>query len=449
MSTFNTNTTTVLAYGKSHLTLHLPAGVEATILEKQKATNRPENTPSEATLISQALAHPIGGEGCTIASASVNQKTACILICDITRPVPNSLFLRPIVNQLLGGGIHLEAITILIATGLHRSNLNDELVELISDKWILEHVNIVNNDARDDNAFVDLGFTSSQVPVKLNRLFVNADVKIATGLVEPHFMAGFSGGRKVISPGVAHHTTIRTFHSARFMEDVHATSCNLVSNPLHEAQLEIVDMVKARDNGHDILALNTVLDAERKLVAATFGEIIASHLAAVQYVRSSAELAVSRRFGTVVTSAGGYPLDKTYYQTVKGMVTPLDVLSPGGTLIICSECSEGMGSHEFVKAQESLLNLGPTAFLKTLTNKSLADIDEWQTEELLKSINVGRVVLFAPTLDSDAATGVERTNDLDSAVRDAVERWRMQGGEEGMAVIPEGPYVVPFYRTKT
>ena len=320
---------------------------------------------------------------------------------------------------------------------------------MIGDPWILNNVRIENNYARDDTAFVDLGTTTSKnVPVKLNRLFIEADVKIVTGLVEPHFMAGFSGGRKVITPGIAHHTTIRTFHSALFMEDVHATSCNLISNPLHEAQLDIVNMVTTQYNrNRPILALNTVLDASRNLVYCTFGEIIQSHLAAVKHVRLSAEVVVPRRFGTVVTSAGGYPLDKTYYQTVKGMVTPLDILQPGGTLIIASECSEGMGSEEFVKAQEKLQTLGPEAFLKTLTNKSLADIDEWQTEELLKSIHVGRVVLYAPLLGLKEATGVERSIDLSTSVREAVERWRDRGGEEGVAVIPEGPYVVPFCRT--
>ena len=430
-----------IAYGKSTITINLP-NITATIIEKK--TSIISNNPIE--LIQQALSNPIGN--CTIASNSIDCKTACILICDITRPVPNSLFLRPIVNQLLAANISLQNISILVATGLHRPNLNEELAELIGDPWILENIRIENNYARNDEDFIDLGFTPTKhVPVKLHKLFIQADVKIATGLVEPHFMAGFSGGRKVISPGIAHHTTIRTFHSALFMEDVHATSCNLISNPLHEAQLEIVNMVTNQFNhGRAILALNTVLDAARNLVFCTFGEIIASHLAAVQHVRASAEVIVPRRFGTVITSAGGYPLDKTYYQTVKGMVTPLDILEPGGTLIIASECSEGMGSKEFVKAQELLVQMGPEAFLQTLTNKTLADIDEWQTEELLKSISVGKVVLYAPNLDENAVTGVERTNDIDQAVKESVERWKGMGGKDGIAVIPEGPYVVPFCR---
>ena len=150
-----------------------------------------------------------------------------------------------------------------------------------------------------------------------------------------------------------------------------------------------------------------------------------------------------RRFKTVVTSAAGYPLDKTYYQTVKGMVTPLDILEPGGTLIIASACSEGIGSQEFREAQRRLVELGPERFLATLTAKSLADIDEWQTEMQLKPMRVGRVKLYTTGLDAEERriTGVEIIGDLDAAVAESIARH----GDPHVAVIPEGPYVVPVH----
>ena len=206
----------------------------------------------------------------------------------------------------------------------------------------METVEVANHFARDDAAHVDLGTTRTHgVPVKLDRRLVEAELKIATGLVEPHFMAGWSGGRKVIAPGVAHKDTITTFHSARFMEHPRATSCILDGNPLHEAQLEIVEMLGGA------LALNTVIDEERRLSFVNFGEIVASHLEAVAHMSEYAEVPVAEQFSTVVTSAAGYPLDKTYYQTVKGMVTPIEIMAPGADLIIASACSEGMGSQEF------------------------------------------------------------------------------------------------------
>ncbi|MEM7748993.1 MAG: nickel-dependent lactate racemase [Pseudomonadota bacterium] len=424
-----------LAYGRTGLEVELPKKARPEIIRKPAMP-----IPADpGAVIDAALDQPIEAEG--LEKVAERGKSACILICDITRPVPNGLFLRKLIDRLMAGGIEQDKITILVATGLHRPNLGDELAELIGDPWVLENIRILNHDARDDAAHVDFGVTETrQTPVLLDRSFVEADVKIATGLVEPHFMAGWSGGRKVIAPGVAHHTTIRTFHSARFMEDPAATSCNLLNNPLHEEQLEIVRMI-----GGEIYALNTVIDEERNLVFASYGEIIASHAAAVEFVKTATAIPVGRRFKTVVTSAAGYPLDKTYYQTVKGMVTPVDILEPGGDLIIVSDCSEGLGSPEFRLAQERLVALGPDAFLNTLLEKSLADIDEWQTEMQLKPMRVGRIALYAPHLSDDdhAATGVDQVKDLRSEIAASMARH----GEDQIAVIPEGPYLIPFYQS--
>lgn len=211
--------------------------------------------------------------------------------------------------------------------------------------------------------------------------------------------------------------------------------CNLVGNPLHEEQLQIVRAIG------EVYALNTILDEERDLVGVTFGEIIAGHLAAVALVSSQTRVPVGRRFKTIVTSSAGYPLDKTYYQTIKGMVTPLDILEPGGTLIIASECSEGFGSHEFRDAQARLVELGPQRFLATISAKSLAEIDEWQTQMQLKPMSLGKVVLHTtglPAIDLKL-TGVEYAASLDEAVAASIAAH----GDPDIAIIPEGPYVVP------
>ena len=417
-----------LEYGRTGLSLDLPAAARPTVIRKP-SMDLPDD-PHAA--VSAALDAPIGA-GLEIARGA---RTACILICDITRPVPNHLFLRPLIQRLNSAGVPLDGITVLVATGLHRPNLGAELAEVIGDDWVRENVRVLNHDARADQ-MTFLGTTARHgCPVGINSIFAQADVKIATGLVEPHFMAGYSGGRKVIAPGVAHHETIRTFHSARFMEHPLATSCNLDGNPLHETQLEIVDMLDG-----PILAVNTVLDDARNLAFVSFGEIVASHLAAVAHARGSCEVVTGRRFRTVVTTSAGYPLDKTYYQTVKGMVTPLGILAEGGTLIIASECSEGLGSAEFRAAQERLVALGTDRFLDTLTAKSLAEIDEWQTEMQLKPMRVGQIQLYAPALGKDhAVTGVQKVDDLAAAVAASIARH----DDPEIAVIPEGPYVVPF-----
>ena len=421
-----------LAFGTTGLTVDLPGEARPTVIRKPQMAVIED--PTEA--IEAALAAPIGSP--PLDQLAKGARSACILICDITRPVPNRLFLRPLIERLLGAGVARDAITVLVATGLHRPNLGDELAELVGDPWVQETVQVENHYARNEEDHVWLGETKAHsVPVSLDRRFVEADIKIATGLVEPHFMAGYSGGRKVVAPGVAHHETIRTFHSARFMEHPLAASCNLDGNPLHEAQLEIVTMLEG-----PVLGLNTVLDEQRNLVFASFGEIVESHLAAVAFARRSCEATVGRRFKTVLTSSAGYPLDKTYYQTVKCMVTPLDILEEDGTLIVVSECSEGIGSPEFRAAQERLVTTGADAFLASLQEKRLADIDEWQTEMQLKPMRVGRIQLYAPGLAANdlAVTGVETVADVGAAVADSIRRH----GTPEIAVIPEGPYIVPF-----
>ncbi len=423
-----------LSYGKSVLSVTMPQQARPTVIRKP-AFPVPDS-PRE--LIEGALRAPIGCA--TLDELARGRKSACILICDITRPVPNAAFLQPMIRRLMTAGIPAEGITVLVATGLHRPNEGAELAELVGDPWVLETVRVENHFAEDDEAHVDLGFTRTRAtPVRLDRRFVDAGLRIATGLVEPHFMAGYSGGRKVVAPGVAHHETIRTFHSARFMEDPGAIQCNLDRNPLHEEQLEIVRMLG------DVYALNTVLDEHRNLVHANFGEIIDSHLAAVEFTRAYTEIPVGRRFHTILTSSAGYPLDQTYYQTVKGMVTPLDILEPGGTLIVASQCAEGLGSAHFREAQKKLIALGPDAFLASLQRKALADVDEWQTEMQLKPMRVGSIVLYADGLsDADhALTGVARTRSVEDAIARSLQAHR----DPEIAVIPEGPYVVPFARS--
>jgi lactate racemase len=421
-----------LSFGREHLAVTPPEGCIPTVIRKSALTKLTDGRAA----IRAALDTPIGSP--SLSNLARGRQSACILICDITRPVPNHLFLRQIIETMAAQGIPLSAITVLVATGLHRPNEGAELEELVGDPWVLDHVRVENHFARDDAAHVHLGTTATRgTPIGIDRRFAEADLRIATGLVEPHFMAGWSGGRKVVAPGVAHHTTIRTFHSARFMEDPLAVQCNLIGNPLHEEQLEIIRRLG------EVFALNTVIDEDRGLVHVTFGEIIASHLAAVDFVANATRIQVPRRFKTVVTSSAGYPLDKTYYQTIKGMVTPLDILAPGGTLIMASQCSEGFGSAEFRDAQARLAELGPQRFLATLTAKTLAEIDEWQTEMQLKATPLGTVELYTTGLTDEERriTCVTMAPDLDAAIRASIARH----GDPHVAFIPEGPYVVPIY----
>ncbi|MCY4128059.1 MAG: nickel-dependent lactate racemase [Gammaproteobacteria bacterium] len=419
-----------LLYGTGTLDVVLPDALDVTVIRKPNMplVSDPQRETEDCLTSVEELA-----KGC---------RTACVLVCDVTRPVPNGLFLRPLIEQLMAAEIDRSNITILIATGLHRPNEGDELASVIDDEWVLNNIQIANHIARDDQAHIDLGETPSGTPVKLDRRFLDADFKVATGLVEPHFMAGWSGGRKVIAPGVAHADTIRTLHNARFIEDPLTRECNLDGNPLHEEQLEILAMV--RDHcGSEIYAFNTVIDEARRLAFVNFGEIEDSHNEAAEFADRYCAVSVAKKFDVVVTSAAGFPLDLTYYQAIKGFVTPLEILKEDATLVVASECAEGLGSDSFRASQRMLMLEGPKAFMRRIEKKRLADIDEWETEMQLKATRATRVQLYSEGLrggDRDL-TGVEMVDSLQEAIDDSIART----AEPSVAVIPEGPYVVPRY----
>ena len=421
-----------IRYGKGELHIRLPKGCEPTIIRKPDMPVLQD--PLSA--IRDALLNPV--DGLSIPDLAKCAQRVCIVVCDITRPVPNGPILRGLIDLLCDGGVSLESITILIATGLHRPNLGGEMREVIGDDWVFDKVRVENHFARDRQWLVDLGHTPTDgIPVILNRHLVDADLRIAIGLVEPHFMAGYSGGRKVFAPGVAGEETIRTFHNHRFMSDPLACNGNLINNPLHRGQLGILKMIGKS------YAINTVIDEARRMSFVNFGECEKSHLESVAFVRRFAEVTLDRQFGTVVTSAAGYPLDKTYYQTVKGMVAPIQILADGGQMIIASACEEGLGSNHYRESQSRLLALGRQGFLDRIRPMPLADIDGWQTHMLLRTLAVGNVSLFSDGLkgnDRDL-TGVQMVDSIEDEIAASVS----QRGDNAVAIIPEGPYVIPTY----
>jgi len=426
----------ILRYGRHGLPVDIPDSAKVTVIRKPPMPTIDDS----AAAVDRAIHRPVAAPA--LPELARGARSACIAICDVTRPVPNQLFLRPIMECLLAAGLDRGQITILVATGLHRPNEGDELQQLVGDPWVFQHAQVVNHFARNKEQHVLLGRTAARnTVVRLDRRFVQADLRIVTGLVEPHFMAGYSGGRKVIAPGLADVETITTFHNAAFMADPATANCNLEGNPLHEEQLEIVRMLG------DVFALNTVIDEDRRLSFVNFGEVVASHAEAVDFVRPYCEISVPRRFATVVTCGAGYPLDNTYYQTVKGMVGAVDILAPGGDLIIAAACAEGLGSEEFIDAQRRLVANGPQQFLESILSKPHAEIDEWQTQMQLKPMALGRIFLYAPALSPHELrwTGVTAVDSLSATVQESLNR----SPDRAVAVIPEGPYVVPFVNYAT
>ncbi len=421
-----------MRYGKKGLPIDIPDGLDADVIQKKTMPRLTE--PAKA--MRSAIAHPV--ECKSLKEEVAGSRNICILVCDLTRPVPHAIVLPVLIEELISAGAHPEMITILVATGLHRPNEGEELAELIASDWVLKTVKVENHYARRDEDHVFLGTTPRGMPVKLDRRFVNADLRIAVGIVEPHFMAGYSGGRKLIIPGVAHHETIRVFHSTRMLMHENVANCIVEENPIHEEQMATLRMTGKS------LALNTVIDEDRNLSFVNFGEIEKSFLDAVAFARPYFEVPVPRKYHTVVTSAAGYPLDRNYYQTVKGMVGVADIIEPDGNLFVVSECSEGLGTNEYAESQSRLIALGTDRFLEETSQKESASIDEWQSVMQVKAMKTGTMHLYSDCLtkEAQALTGVHMIRSLMEGIRKSIK----EKNDSRIAVIPEGPYVIPVYR---
>jgi lactate racemase len=421
----------VMKYGKTGLPLKLPDDLKIQVIQKREMPifNDPESA------VRRALSFPVGCR--PLSQEAKGCKSVCILICDITRPVPNSIVLPVLIQELIRIGFSSDSITLLVATGLHRPNEGEELRELVGNDWIFKNIRIVNHFARREADHVLLGMTLRGTPVKIDRRFVDSDLRIVVGLVEPHFMAGYSGGRKVVVPGIAHEETIKVLHSTRMLGNERLVNCLLEGNPLHEELLQAVRMVGK------IMAFNTVIDEDRDLSFINFGALEESHLGAVGFARPYFEIPVSRKYKTVITSASGYPLDKTYYQTVKGMAGVVNILEARADVFIVSECPEGLGSKEYAESQTKLIQIGADAFLAETARKTSAAVDEWETVMQIKAMKQGKIHLFSEGLNREekALTGV----DVIDSLPEAIIRYVSEKDDKHLAVIPEGPYAIPVY----
>jgi nickel-dependent lactate racemase len=413
------------SFGKSGLSLELPPGPAYRVLEARWA--RPLEDPIGA--IEQALDSP---RGCApLAELARSRKTAAISVCDITRPAPNRLTLPPVLRRLEDGGISRENVTILIATGLHRPATEAEILEIVGPD-VAGSYRVVNHNAREQSEHRHLGSTRAGTPVWIDERFVSADLHITLGFIEPHLMAGFSGGRKLIAPGVAYQDTIKTLHSPRFMRDSRAVEGSIEDNPLHAELLEISGMA-----GHDFL-LDVVLAKGKKIAAVFAGAPPSAHPGGIQFVRDNMVEQLPALMDAAITTSAGYPLDLTFYQAVKGITAASHMVKPGGIILLLAACEEGSGAHEF----SSMLKSAPDAatFLERLPGAPVT-IDQWQLEKLALVARSHQIWFYTPGLPAEYRSAVwgRVVADASSAV---AELAHTLGSSANIAVIPEGPYVL-------
>jgi lactate racemase len=417
-----------LDYGKTGLDVELPDRNLVGVLGLRPAL--PIEEPERAA--EQALAAPIGS--LPLAQIARGRRDACIVICDITRPVPNKVLLPPILRTLEAAGIARERITLLIATGTHRPNVGDELVALVGKEIAARYI-ILNHACRDDATHRALGLSPNGVPVFLDSRYCDADLKITVGLIEPHFMAGYSGGRKLVMPGLAAYETVKHWHCPKFLESPSATNGVVDGNPVHAESLAIARMA-APD-----LIVDVTLDETNGMTGVFTGELEAAWRAGVAFAARHVRAVVSQPADIVVTSCAGYPLDATFYQAVKGMVGALPAVKPGGTIVIAAECSEGVGSADFTRALFETTDL--EAFVQLISQPGIFVPEEWEIEELAKAARHAHIVCIARGIPAEtlARCFVTPATTVEEGVRDAIAR---HGPDSTLLAIPRGPYVIPY-----
>jgi nickel-dependent lactate racemase len=419
-----------LAYGTTGLDIDVDPEV-TTVVEpvRRRAVADP------AAALRAALREPAGGP--PLRELVRPGQTVAISACDGTRPQPRHLMIPAILAEL-DGITRLEDVVILVATGTHRGNDDRELREMFGDQ-VAGSVRIVNHDARATGDLVFAGVHGNGVPVWLNRLWLEADARITTGFVEPHFFAGFSGGPKLVAPGLAGLDTVLVLHDAARIADPRATWGVIDGNPIHDDIRAIAAATGVT------FSLDVVLNADQEIVAAFGGELPAMHAAACTTARQAAMRPVPAPFDVVVTTNSGFPLDQNLYQAVKGMSAARQVARPGGAIICAAECRDGFpdhGSYRSVLASAS----SPQALLDGILARPHTVPDQWQVQIQAQIQSANRVVMHTSYLtDSDLADAhLEQTADITATVTAALAA---AGPAARLCVLPEGPQTIPYVET--
>ncbi len=410
-----------IPYGKDRMTARL-AGSRCLGIFKPAL---PRAAEDEAAEVARALAAPIGSA--PLCELARGKRNAVVIASDHTRPVPSRILMPQLLAELRKGAPGID-VTILIATGFHRGTTRDELVAKFGER-IVEDEKIVIHDSTDDGAMVKLGTLPSGGELIINRLAVETDLLISEGFIEPHFFAGFSGGRKSVLPGIASKTTVLANHCSEFIRSPFARTGNLADNPLH------CDMLYAAEQARLAFILNVVIDGEKRIVRAFAGDSGKAHVAGCEFLRGLAGVEVPEA-DIVITGNGGFPLDQNVYQAVKGMTAGEAVCREGGVIILCAACNDGHGGEAFYRSLAGAVTphvlLAETAKVPRNETKP----DQWEYQILARIRDRFRVIMV--TRDCDHAMlrrmHLEAAYDLEEALEMA--------GEGSVAVIPDGVSVI-------
>ena len=416
---------THLQYGRDGLEVELPAR-NVTVLTPRFV----EGLADEAAAFRQAIRRPMGGR--PLAEIVRATDRVAVVIPDITRPLPTDRLLPWLFSEL--AHVPAENFTIVNGTGSHRANTPEELGRMVGVD-VARGYRVVNHDAHDAATLAAAGRAPAGEPVLFNREYVEADRRIVLGLIEPHFMAGFSGGYKGIFPALADIASILRYHGARVIGDPRSTWGALEGNPTQEL---------IRHNGALLpldFCINVTVNRDRAITGMFCGEVMEAHLAGCAFARSTAMVACPEPFPIVVTTNSGYPLDQNLYQAVKGMSAAAQIVADGGYIAAAARCNDGFPAHGNFK-QLLFDHKSPRAILDTIEAPGFSLYDQWEAQILALIRLKARVGLYSEIPAEDVRRAhLEPLVDIGAAV--AEERRRL-GEDAAVAVLPEGPMTIPY-----
>ncbi|HCQ99926.1 MAG TPA: nickel-dependent lactate racemase [Acidobacteria bacterium] len=415
-----------LAYGRTGLPVEFPDD-RTTVIEPTYV----EGLADQVGAVREALDRPTGTAPLR-ALVSADQ-TVAISICDVTRPMPNATVLPAVLEAL--SHVPTSQIAIMIASGTHRATTRDELLEMLGEE-IVDRNRIVVHDAFDNTELVSLGSVEGGIPVWLNRTWSKADVRITTGFVEPHFFAGFSGGPKMVAPGLAGFKTIMRLHDAEMIRSPDARWGVTEGNPIHDGVRRIAAL-----SGVDF-SIDVAINRNRQITHVAAGELFTVHRKVREVVRRTAMQSFSAPFDVVVTTNSGYPLDQNLYQTVKGMSAAAQVVKPNGVIVCASECSDGYPDHgEYL---DILTRHDSADKLLTMINSPGHNRhDQWEVQVQAQIQQRAEVLLRTDGLSDAQVRSAHLTpiEDVGAATREALDRF---GSDARVCVLPEGPQTIPY-----
>jgi nickel-dependent lactate racemase len=416
-----------LAYGQGYLAVDLPKD-RTTVIEPAHA----HGLPDERAAVLRALEQPIG----TPPLRQLIQPGQKILISftDLTRATPNDRLIPWLLQHLAEMSVPRESITLLNQLGTHRPNTRAELEQMLTPEVVRDY-RVLNHEPENPGAHVQLGTTRDGTPALINRHVVEADVRIITGFIEPHFFAGFSGGIKGICPGTAALQTVMSNHGARNIGDPNSTFGVTVGNPLWEELRDIALRVAPS------FLLNVTLNETRQITNVFAGDLLEAHRVGTEFVRRSAMQKVDAPFDVVVTTNSGYPLDLNLYQGVKGMSAGARIIKPGGTLILACECREGVPANSPL---DKLLRsaAGPEEILAMLATPGFVRPEQWQAQIQALVQRKARVLIHSSLPEEIVrACHLAPCPDIAAEVKKSLAT---AGPSVRVAVLPQGPLTIPY-----